>query len=380
LSTPAPKGITMKKSVKIRFIIAAAALAAAGLATLAANLSTGFANFYSFKIYPAIQAVFSFISGLFPFSLAEFAVILLAVLLVGLIIYSLVRLGKIIIKREKIKRVPILSSLSTFALILSLIAFIFVFNCGINYYRSPFSAYSGLKIEKYTKEQVREVLEYSIEQVNSLISEIELDEKGLCVLPKNHLDEETAAMQRLADKYPEINAYYPHAKPVQILSPLWCYTKIVGMFVPFTMEANYNTCDTSESIGHNICHELSHLSGFMREDEANFISYLACIGSDSAYLKYSGYFASMNYLLNAYYPEVEYEEYVRVLSTLDSRAYFHICNSSDFWSKYDTPVAKVSSAVNDTYLKINNQSDGTKSYGRMVDLVIADYFQNVKEK
>lgn len=370
----------MKKSVKIRFIIALIALVAAGGVTLAANLSIDFANFYSFKVYPIIQTVFSFISGLFPFSIAEFTLIALALALVGFIIFSLVRLGKIIIKREKIKRISISSTLSTFALIVSLIAFVFVFNCGINYYRSPFSDYSGLKIEKYTKEQVREVLEYTIVQVNTLISEIELDENGLCVLPENHLEEESSAMRKLAEKYPEIGAYYPHAKPVQILSPLWCYTKIVGMFVPFTMEANYNTCDTSESIGHNICHELSHLSGFMREDEANFISYLACIESDSAYLKYSGYFAAANYLLNAYYPEVEYEKYVRVISTLDSRAYNHIVNSSKFWSQYDTPVAKVSSAINDTYLKANNQSDGTKSYGRMVDLVIADYFQNVKEK
>lgn len=369
----------MKKSVKIRFIIAAIALIAAITATIAANLSVDFANFYSFKVYPIIQTVFSFISGVFPFSIAEIAVIILALALVGFIIYSLIRLFKIIIKREKIKGFSIGSTISTLALIISLIAFVFVFNCGINYYRSPFSDYSGLEVEKYTKEQVREVLEYTIGQVNSLISEIELDENGLCVLPENHLEEESAAMRRLAEKYPEINAYYPRAKPVQILSPLWCYTKIVGMFVPFTMEANYNTCDTSESIGHNICHELSHLTGFMGEDEANFISYLACIGSDSAYLRYSGYFASANFLLNAYYPEVEYEEYVRVLSTLDSRAYFHICNSSEFWSQYDTPVAKVSSAINDTYLKANNQSDGTKSYGRMVDLVIADYFQNVKE-
>lgn len=369
----------MKKSVKIRFIIAAVCLLSAILGTLAASLSVDFANFYSFKIYPVIQTVFSFISGLFPFSIAELTVIVLLLGLIAVIILSIIKLVKIIVKHEKVKHVSVSSTLSTFLLIISLIAFVFVFNCGINYYRSPFSDYSGLTIEKYTKEQVREVLEYTLEQTNFLISEIELDENGLCVLPENHLEEESQAMKRLSEKYPEISAYYPHAKPVAILSPLWCYTKIVGMFVPFTMEANYNTCDTSESIGHNICHELSHLSGFMREDEANFIAYLACRESDSPYLKYSGYFAALNYLLNAYYPEVEYDEYVRVLSKLDSRAYNHIVNSSKFWSQYDTPVAEVSNIINDTYLKVNNQTDGTKSYGRMVDLVIADYYENIKE-
>ena len=37
-----------------------------------------------------------------------------------------------------------------------------------------------------------------------------------------------------------------------------------------------------------MCHELSHICGFMREDEANFISYLACYHSSSTELRYSG--------------------------------------------------------------------------------------------
>jgi hypothetical protein len=31
----------------------------------------------------------------------------------------------------------------------------------------------------------------------------------------------------------------------------------------------------------------------------------------------------------------------------------------------------VSNQLNDTYLKLNSQSDGVKSYGRMVDLMLA---------
>ena len=203
--------------------------------------------------------------------------------------------------------------------------------------------------------------------------------KGICILPENHLDIETEAMKKLAEKYPVMNAYYPHAKPVAILSPLWCYTKIVGIYIPFTMEANYNTCDTSDSIGHNICHELSHLTGFMREDEANFVAYLACRESDNAYLQFSGYQATLHFLLNAYYPEVPLEEYLRVYSLIDPIVVEHNRYASEYWSQFDTPVAEVSNAINDTYLKINNQTDGTKSYGRMVDLVIADYFKNIKE-
>ena len=45
-----------------------------------------------------------------------------------------------------------------------------------------------------------------------------------------------------------------------------------------------------------------------------------------------------------------------------------------FWECYDGKVAEVSDRINDTYLKVNGQSAGVQSYGKMVDLVIAYYY------
>ena len=44
-----------------------------------------------------------------------------------------------------------------------------------------------------------------------------------------------------------------------------------------------------------------------------------------------------------------------------------------YWQQFEGAVAVVSSKVNDSYLKANFQSDGVQSYGRMVDLLLADY-------
>jgi len=38
-------------------------------------------------------------------------------------------------------------------------------------------------------------------------------------------------------------------------------------------------------------------------------------------------------------------------------------------------MAETAEKVNDTYLKANNQTDGTQSYGRVVDLLLAEYRQ-----
>jgi len=55
-----------------------------------------------------------------------------------------------------------------------------------------------------------------------------------------------------------------------------------------------------------------------------------------------------------------------------------IVAEDEFWKKYSGKIEKVSNRLNNSYLKSNGQSDGTESYGRMVDLLLAEYKKNVK--
>lgn len=364
----------VKKSLVIRWIITGAALLLTVVGTLCATLSVEFADWYAFNVYPALVNIFARISGIFPFSLAEIAITLAVIAALTAIVYFIVQL----VRRKGRRLSFLLVSVSNAVLVLSLIAVDFVYSCGINYHRSPFSAYSGITVEKYTKEQLYETLLYLTEKVNGLAPLVELDESGSCVLPEDLSERTAEAMYSLAKQYPVLISYYPQPKPV-LMSPLMCYTQIVGIFTPYTMEANYNTCETTECIGYTICHELSHMTGFMREDEANFISYLACRESRDTYLMYSGCVAALRNLLNAYYgetsPEDNHKEYWDTYYLIDERVRVQFTLNAQFWDKYETPVATVSTAINDTYLKINSQSDGTKSYGRMTDLVIAEYLR-----
>jgi hypothetical protein len=45
------------------------------------------------------------------------------------------------------------------------------------------------------------------------------------------------------------------------------------------------------------CHEYAHARGYSRENEAEFIAYLACIQSDNIVLQYSGWIEITNSLL-----------------------------------------------------------------------------------
>ena len=187
-----------------------------------------------------------------------------------------------------------------------------------------------------------------------------------------------AAMQKLGQKYAPLNSTYTRIKPV-MMSELMCYGHITGIFSFFSMEANYNTMNVPEAIGHTVCHELSHMTGFMREDEANYISFLACRESEDPYLVYSGWYDMTISMLNAYYSASTPEEYYSACANIPDYAIKQINMQSEFWKKYETHFGEVAEAMNDTYLKMNDQPEGTKSYGRVVDLFMAEYFNNKKQ-
>ena len=121
----------------------------------------------------------------------------------------------------------------------------------------------------------------------------------------------------------------------------------------------------------------------MRENEANFISYLVCTNSDEAYFRYSGYMLGYIYATNALYDE-DVKKYMQIASMLSNEVRADLDFEHEYWKQLESTeayqtVEAVSDKVNDTYLKVNGQTDGVKSYGKMVDLLIAQYLAELQQ-
>ena len=225
-----------------------------------------------------------------------------------------------------------------------------------------------MEIKGYTVEELTSYCTMITEEVNHLSDQVNRE------LLKNQEqlgDKAAQAMEQLGKTYVGLSGYYPRPKPV-LLSEILSYQQLTGVYSPFTVEANYNADMTAYNIPFTMCHELSHLRGFMREDEANYIAYLACSQSDALEFQYSGALMAWIYstnLLWEYAPDIyeELQESLRLEVRKDLK------ENTAFWDRYDGAVAKVAGKVNDTYLKANKQTDGVESYDRMVDLLMADY-------
>ena len=148
---------------------------------------------------------------------------------------------------------------------------------------------------------------------------------------------------------------------------------INGIYSPFTGEANININPPRVLLPFTICHEMAHQRGFARENEANFISYLACIYHPDNNFQYAGYLRALDYsMFQLYkYDKVKYDA-IKIKYTDEIKSDLHIVYK--YREKYKgTVVQKTSHNINNNYLKANNQNDGVRSYGRVVNLLIADY-------
>ena len=116
-----------------------------------------FAQWYSVTIYAGLKNTIARFSGLFPFSLSEAGLYLLLAFCLYWILHSLKR--------------PLLLFKNAFFLA-SLLFFIYTINCGINYYRKPFSEEAGFSEELKKAVRLRSFIrssEYLVKQVNETV-------------------------------------------------------------------------------------------------------------------------------------------------------------------------------------------------------------------
>lgn len=322
-----------------------------------ARLRPGFAEWYAVHVYPVFVGSLGRLCSLCPLSVIE-------LLLYGGVALILAGAAAVVAKKLPLRR-----ALWILGRALIVIFLIFTLNCGINYQRLPFSKRAGFALQESTEEELIALCERLVEEINEAAKEIALDADGHCMLTGDPAKTARDAMAAAALEYPELGGYYPKAKPV--LTTWYLSSQLLqGVYSPFTVEANYNNGMPDQDKPSTICHELSHLKGFMREDEANFVAYLACRASKDPQFRYSGSILAYIYSGNALYAQNP-AALRSVREKLCNQAVQDLLDHNAYWDTYRGKISEVSDKVNDVYLKVNAQEAGTKSYGRMVDLLLA---------
>lgn len=332
-------------------------------------------------IYKMITVPIGAVSSIFPFSIAE----ILAVMSLPSAVIIMVLFIRNIIKSKGERKYVLMKGILNILCFISTAVFLFVIMCGTNYYRYEFEYFMPYDIREYSEDELKELCYYLKDRVeeekNNIIKEHPefISETKAVVYTKEFCefaDDCDKTMEELAKKHNALKFSGGTVKNVYF-SRYMSYGGIVGIYIPFTVESNVNTDVADYNHPADALHELAHMRGFMREDEANFISYLACRDSNDSYFRYSGYMLAFIHATNALY-DYDADEYFEIFDSLSDEVCADLNYENKYWDELKEDeiaqqVEDVVTKVNDTYLKINGEEDGVRSYGMMVDLLIADY-------
>ncbi len=325
---------------------------------------------YSKAIYPPIGKILSSVSGILPFSLAELLVILVPAAFIAYTVSALIK------SFRRRSFVNLINYAVNILVIASIAFFSFIGVWGLNYYRQPFASIAGLEVSPASVKELESLCRSLIDRANTLRPAVSVNSAGNVDIPGNTrdiLNNCYKGYDAIAGSYPELAGKYGNPKPV-LLSGLMNYTGICGVYFPFTGEANVNVSIPEATLPSTAAHEMAHQRGFSREDEANYIAYLACTNHPDMDYRYSGVLLALVNSMNALYRS-DAELFQKLCESYSEAVRGDLDEINRFWKQYEGPVEKAADRMNNTYLKANNQKDGVRSYGRMVDLLIAEHRQ-----
>ena len=182
------------------------------------------------------------------------------------------------------------------------------------------------------------------------------------------------AMEKLGQRYHRLSGHYPYPKPI-LNTWILSVQQTTGVYSPFTVEANYNRDIAYYDIPFTICHELSHLRGYMQEEDANFIGVLATIGADDLYFNYSGYVSAWVYAGNAL-ARIDSTAFATLYARINARTRQDMLYNNAYWQQFEGKPAEAHEQLNDAYLKMQGQTSGVRSYGHVTDLMLEYFAKN----
>jgi len=347
----------------------------------ASHSSTFVESIYARHIGAWITEISSRVSGLIPISLAEFA-------LAGVVLYVIVPLvlaiANVARRRRRVSNALAGETLRliTFGMLVLAVAYA---AWGLNYARVPLASRLGwAPIPKPTNAaesdgQTQEIMALASDLVmagNASYHEFAgSDDLGRpSSMPGNigNLDATLeAAYARVQERLSLEPALASRRGPVKslIASVAMSHLQLTGFYFPWTGEANVNRLAPAATLPHTIAHEKAHQRGVAREDEANFIGFVACIMSDEPYVRYSGYLFASRQILG--------ELYLRapdVASQLATRRSGGIRRDLEFirtyWQQYEGTAAVISERVNNRFIRTAGDQRGTAAYAASRNLIV----------
>ena len=325
-------------------------------------------DFISSYISFPVRNGLAFLCSFTDWSVAEWQLILFALFVAVFVICLIVAL----IKNFRNFFSVLIRYLSFVSLVAAIIGFLVVLLLNVPYYSKSFSEKSGIVAEKSSTDDLYMTTKAVAMLLKGSADSVSRDENGVFNEKLETLFNLSPSVYRNIERdYPFLKGYELRAKKV-LFSFALSTIRTTGVAYPLTGEANINIHQPAAYIPATIAHEIAHQRGISSESEANFVAILACdLSGDNAY-RYSGYLFAYGYLASAL-AEEDYDRYLEITKTLPTGVLSDLKYHYEYWKQFENEISEYTDSIYDDFLKSQGQDLGIKSYGAVVDLLIAYY-------
>lgn len=294
--------------------------------------------------------------------------------ILALLVVSLLRLIVRIRGRRSI--LPVLSHL---ALVASLTVFFWV-AWALNHYAPPLAQDLELSVGTYSIDELADATEWYLLQAAELATRVPRDEDG-ALEPQDFFELAHVAggsYTELGKRYEVLRGPSVPVKALLVWGEPLLYSGHTGIFWAPAGESCVPIHCADADKPFIMCHEAAHRMCIASEQEANFAAYLACEASDDVRFSYSGAYNAFSYCFNAL-AALDSDRAARLVqNAADSELGEGVVlvwgdrdSTSEHYDAYKGTFEKVGSDVNDHYLKSFGEDEGVRSYGLVVDYLIA---------
>lgn len=318
---------------------------------------------YSRGIYPVIARLQRVLFGWIPFSIGD--IFYLAALIY--LLYGLLRLIRRLIRRE-VGREWLLRCTRQIVFVLLWVYVLFNGLWGLNYNRLGIAEQLGLEVRPYSTAELSDLTGVIVDQLNDMYTLSTTHPADI-----SHNSSLRAGAVRAYDSLASRDSRFAYHSPsvkTSLFSIPGAYIGFGGYYNPFSGEAQVNTVNPLFTQPYTTCHEIGHQLGYAKENEANFIGFLAARNSPDPAFQYSVYFDMYLYSIR--------ELYVRDSSLAKSlRARLNPGIRQDvlalqrFNRRYANPLEPYIWRLYGRYLRANQQPHGIVTYSEVTAWLIA---------
>ena len=322
-------------------------------------------HLYSSGIYLSFSALLRVVFGWIPFSVGD-----ILYFLAGCWITWKIARNLQLLYRRKITRRSALAKLLRVVLLFCFIYILFYLFWGINYDRKGIAWQLQITPQQYDSADLLSLQALLLKKVNTAKMAL-IRNKEKYPSTKELIEGAQRSYAQAHKEFPFLD--YRHISVKRSLyGTLGDYLDFTGYYNPFTGEAQINTTVPKMLLPYVTTHEIAHQLGYAKENEANFVGYLAAVRSPDTLFHYSAYLDLFLYTnREVYYMDSDCSKKALMQLILPVRADLKALRKFDL--DHQSVFEPLTTWLYNNYLKLNNQPKGLSSYNAVVGMLIAYY-------